>query len=130
MPSIYSLVQDHISKPEEDNRISQVYSSLEHITQTQFGISPEYQDDSVVPFYAAVGCMKSMMLSILPSRKIHAIVSAAQSVFKKLNELSMLEHSRPPGAGKHYLKTNSPLLFLVMERNSLNVMRNHDLGHS
>lgn len=42
--------------------------------------------------------MKSMALSILPSRKIHAIVSAAHCVFRKLNELSMLEHSKPPGA--------------------------------
>ena len=46
--------------------------------------------------------MKSMALSILPSRKIHAIVSAAHCVFKKLNELSMLENSKPPGAGKFF----------------------------
>ena len=99
IPSIYSLIQDYISKPDEDSRISQVYSSLAHITQTQFGIIAEYQDDGMVPYYAAVACMKSMTLSILPSRKIHAIVSAAQCVFRKLNELSMLERSRPPGAG-------------------------------
>ena len=99
MPSIYSLVQDHIRKPEEDSRISQVYSNLAHITQTQFGISPEYQDEEMVPYYAAVACMKSITLSILPSRKIHAIVSAAQCVFRKLNELSLLEPSKPPGAG-------------------------------
>ncbi|XP_020626904.1 uncharacterized protein LOC110064226 [Orbicella faveolata] len=99
VPPIYSLVQDYISKPDEDRRISQIYTSLAHITQTQFGINPEYQDDGITPYYAAVTCMKSSMLSILPSRKIHAIVSAAQCVFKKLNELSMLEHSRPAGAG-------------------------------
>lgn len=99
MPSIYSLIQNHISKPDEDNQISQVYSSLAHITQTQFGISPEYQDEDMVPYYAAVACMKSMTLSILPSRKIHTIVSAAQCVFRELNELSTLERSRPPGAG-------------------------------
>jgi len=99
VPPIYSLVQDYISKPDEDRRISQIYKSLAHITQTQFGINPEYQDDGITPYYAAVTCMKSSMLSILPSRKIHAIVSAAQCVFKKLNELSMLEHSRPAGAG-------------------------------
>ena len=99
MPSIYNLVQDHIRKPDEDRRISQIYTSLAHVTQTQFGISSEYQDDGITPYYAAVACIKSSMLSILPSRKIHAIVSAAQCVFKKLNELSMLEHSRPAGAG-------------------------------
>lgn len=99
MPSIYSLVQDHISKPDEDNRISQVYSNLVHITQTQFGISPEYKDEEMIPYYAAVACMKSITLSILPSRKIRAIVSAAQCVFRKLNELSLLEPSKPPGAG-------------------------------
>lgn len=99
MPSIYNLVQDYISKPDEDRRISQIYTNLAHITQTQFGISPEYQDDGITPYYAAVACLKSSMLSILPSRKIHAIVSAAHCVFKKLNELSILEHSRPPGAG-------------------------------
>ena len=99
MPSIYNLVQDHISKPDEDRRISQIYTSLAHITQTQFGINSEYQDDGISPYYAAVACMKSSMLSILPSRKIHAIVSAAQCVFKKLNDVSVIEHSRPPGAG-------------------------------
>ena len=99
MPSIYSRVQDYIRKPDEDYRISQIYTDLAHITQTQFGISPEYQDDGLTPYYAAVACMKSSLLSILPSRKIHAIVNAAQCVFKSLNELSMLEHSRPPGAG-------------------------------
>ena len=99
MPSIYSLVQDHIRKPEEDSRISRVYSNLAHITQMQFGISPEYQDEEMVPYYAAVACMKSITLSILPSRKIHAIVSAAQCVFRKLNELTLLEPSKPPGAG-------------------------------
>jgi len=99
MPPIYSLVQDYISKPDEDRRVSQIYTSLAHITQTQFGINPEHQDDGISPYYEAVACMKSSMLSILPSRKIHAIVSAAQCVFKKLNELSMLEHSRPAGAG-------------------------------
>lgn len=106
MPAIYSLVQDHISKPEEDNRISQVYSSLAHITQTQFGISAEYQDEGIAPYYAAVACMKSITLSILPSRKIHAIVSAAQCVFRKLNELSVMERSRPPGAGIWALLNN------------------------
>ena len=99
MPSIYSLVQEYISKPDEDRRISQIYTSLAHITQTQFGINPEYQDDGIKPYYAAVACLKSSMLSILPARKIHAIVSAAQCVFKNLNEMSMLAHSRPPGAG-------------------------------
>ena len=106
MPSIYSLVKDYISKPDEDKRMSQIYTSLTHITQTQFGINPEYQDDGIAPYYAAVACMKSSMLSILPSRKIHAIVSAAQCVFKKLNELSMLEHSRAPGAGIYMLTTS------------------------
>lgn len=105
MPSIYSLVQDHISKPDEDKRISQIYTNLAHITQTQFGISPEYQDDGMAPYYAAVACMKSITLSILPARKIHAIVSAAQCVFRKLNELSMLERSRPPGAGTYFFTT-------------------------
>ena len=100
MPAIYSLIQDHISKPEEDRRLSQVYANLEHITQTQFGISPEFQDDDIAPYYAAVACMKSMTLSILPSRKIHAIVSAAQCVFRKLNELSLVDSAKPPGAGK------------------------------
>ncbi|XP_068712050.1 uncharacterized protein [Montipora foliosa] len=98
IPAIYSLIQDHIRKPEEDNRISQVYSNLAHVTQTQFGVSPEYQDDDIAPYYAAVACMKSITLSILPSRKIHAIVSAAQCVFRKLNELSLWNRSRPPGA--------------------------------
>ena len=111
MPSIYSLIQDHIRKPDEDKRISQVYSSLAHITQTQFGISAEYQDESMAPYYAAVACMKSTTLSILPSHKIQAIVSAAQCVFRKLNELSMLERSKPPGAGMHHLGyVDSPLV--------------------
>ena len=112
MPAIYSLIQDHIRKPEEDNRISQVYSNLAHVTQTQFGVSPEYRDDDIAPYYAAVACMKSITLSILPSRKIHAIVSAAQCVFKKLNELSLLDRSRPPGAGT--LLTNEVGYHLAM----------------
>lgn len=102
LPSIYNLIQAHIRKPEEDKRISQIYKNLAHITQTQFGIHVVYQDDGIAPYYAAVASMKSMALSILPSRKIHAIVSAAHCVFKKLNELSMLENSKPPGAGKFF----------------------------
>ncbi|XP_067035554.1 uncharacterized protein [Acropora muricata] len=98
MPAIYSLIQDRISKPEEDSRLSQVYANLGHITQTQFGISPEFQDDDIAPYYAAVACMKTMTLSILPSRKIHAIVSAAQCVFRKLNELCLVDSAKPPGA--------------------------------
>ena len=100
MPAIHSLVLQHISKTDEDAKITQLCTSLSHVTQEQFGIQPSYQDPSMAPYYSAIAKFKSISTTLTPTRKIYNIVQAAKLVFEKLNELLERENHHPPGAGQ------------------------------
>ncbi|KAJ7385595.1 hypothetical protein OS493_015179 [Desmophyllum pertusum] len=72
------------SQYEDQKNSPKIYTNLAtHHTDGSLASSPEYQDDGMAPYYAAVECMKSIkrLTQSSPARKIHAIVSAAQYEF-------------------------------------------------
>ena len=100
MPPIHSLVMEHIRRAKEDARLSELCHNLHHVTQAQFGISPRYQDSSIRPYYSAISTLKSLCMSMTPTRQISRVVRAAKFVFERLNSLTQDSGRDPPGAGK------------------------------
>ncbi|EDO32657.1 predicted protein [Nematostella vectensis] len=117
IPVIYNRIRLYTSKPEDDSKIQKLSSDHSQITQTDIGIKPCYQDVGLAPFYPAIAALKSMSLSMTPTRKIYNVVKAAKLVFEKLNELAARDSRQQPGADEFMdvwvyvvLKANVPHL--------------------
>ncbi|XP_031568826.1 uncharacterized protein LOC116303436 isoform X2 [Actinia tenebrosa] len=117
MPEIYSRVQEHVSRPEDDAKLARFGKNLAFLSQSQFGIKPECQDISLSPYYAAISALKASSMCLIPTRKIFQIVRAAKLVFENLNEIAAQDNRSPPGADEFMdvwvyvvLKANIPKL--------------------
>lgn len=100
MPEIYSRVQEHVSRPEDDAKLARFGKNLAFLSQSQYGIKPECQDISLSPYYAAISALKASSMCLIPTRKIFQIIRAAKLVFENLNEIAAQDNRCPPGAGK------------------------------
>lgn len=100
IPQIYSRVQEHVSRPEDDAKLARFGKNLAFLSQSQYGIKPECQDISLSPYYAAISALKASSMCLLPTRKIFQIVRAAKLVFENLNETAAQDSRSPPGAGE------------------------------
>ncbi|KAK3750980.1 hypothetical protein QZH41_009136 [Actinostola sp. cb2023] len=98
MPAIYTCVQRHIIKADDDAKLARRSNNLSFLSQSQFGIKDECKDSSLAPYFAAISALKTCSLSLTPSRKIFQIVKAAKLVFEILNEIAVRDHRCPPGA--------------------------------
>eukprot|EP00164_Ancoracysta_twista_P001781 GFYU01002342.1.p1 GENE.GFYU01002342.1~~GFYU01002342.1.p1 ORF type:complete len:1008 (-),score=248.86 GFYU01002342.1:83-3106(-) len=84
-PQIFSHVMKQVSRADEDELFLQQCDKFKHLTQAEMGISIEHRSDELIPYVNAIAKLKSLYFARTPTKKMYAILEAADEVFNVIS---------------------------------------------
>ncbi|KAL0239158.1 hypothetical protein PCE1_004849 [Barthelona sp. PCE] len=81
------IAQDDVVQ-RKDAVLGERYTEFLGLNQEQLGIRPQFRDEAIIPFCAAITKLQLVSLANTPGDKMVALLATAQAIFTRLQEFS------------------------------------------
>eukprot|EP00033_Pygsuia_biforma_P003286 GCRY01003599.1.p1 GENE.GCRY01003599.1~~GCRY01003599.1.p1 ORF type:complete len:798 (-),score=224.02 GCRY01003599.1:122-2515(-) len=103
---IYHRSMELVSEAANDQLFADKCLRFKNTTQAQMGIADKFLSDEPIPFLDAITKLRGMSYAITPTKKLYAILSAAQSLYLLIEQAAQRRErlaGRPVSSKQHFV---------------------------